>query len=280
MAELAVETYCDPLLAVRRVLAGANEALLGVAFVERRGVNLVARQLRAVRRTRLIAITVFGSTTEQGLSGASKLGVHVRVLNRRGGTFHPKVYLGRHGDQLRPPSGTSSTFATRPPVRFAVAVLAGPARDPQLRGLWELAESWWADPAAVAWTAQGAPAVREVLEPTLLAAIQAAVATDPVVWTLGDPQRNLVHEVTEDGVWVETDKSVRKGNPPQRVDAWMIQIAWEWLLAHGWLTYRWLLADDGLNVKRSSFVCALLARLPGVRVQSRRPIKLVLDAER
>jgi hypothetical protein len=71
-------------------------------------------------------------------------------------------------------------------------------------------------------------------EPTLLAAIQAAVADNPVVWTLGDhPKRNLVHEVTEDAVSVETDESLKKGNPPQRVDAWMIQVAWEWLLAHG-----------------------------------------------
>jgi hypothetical protein len=59
------------------------------------------------------------------------------------------------------------------------------------------------------------------------------------------------------------------------VPAWMIQIAWEWLTTHGTLTNRHLLADDGLNVKRSSFVCALLARLPGVGVASARPIELV-----
>ena len=40
MADLVVETYPDLLKAVRRVLSGADEALLGVAFVERRGVNL------------------------------------------------------------------------------------------------------------------------------------------------------------------------------------------------------------------------------------------------
>jgi hypothetical protein len=250
--------------------------LLGVAFVERRGVNLVEHQLRAVKRTRLVATTVFGSTTEQGLSGARKLGVEVRVLNRRGGTFHPKVYLGRHGDRLAAAVGSANLTGGLIANVELVAVLAGPARDPQLRDLWELAESWWADPVAVAWTPQAAPAMRETLEPTLLAAIRVAVETDPVVWTLGDPQRNLVHEVTEDGVWVETAASVRKGVPPQRVNAWMIQVAWEWLLTHGWLTYKWLLADDALNVKRSSFVCALLARLPRVRVQSRRPIELVL----
>jgi hypothetical protein len=163
MAELALETYRDPLLAVRRVLAGADEALLGVAFVERRGVNLVERQLGAVGRTRLVATTVFGSTTEQGLNGARKLGVDVRVLNRRGGTFHPKVYLGRHGDQLAAAVGSANLTGGLIANVELVAVLAGPARDPQLRGLWELAESWWADPAAVMWTPETAPAVREVL---------------------------------------------------------------------------------------------------------------------
>jgi hypothetical protein len=43
----------------------------------------------------------------------------------------------------------------------------------------------------------------------------------------------------------------------------MIQIAWERLQSHGRLTNRYLLADEGLNVERSSFVCALLARLAG-----------------
>ena len=54
----------------------------------------------------------------------------------------------------------------------------------------------------------------------------------------------------------------------------MIQIAWDWLQARGSLTARHLVATDGLNVKRSSFVCALLARLPGVTVANARPIEL------
>ena len=36
------------------------------------------------------------------------------------------------------------------------------------------------------------------------------------------------------------------------------------------------IATDGLNVKRLSFVCALLAMLPEVELRSRRPIELVL----
>ena len=56
----------------------------------------------------------------------------------------------------------------------------------------------------------------------------------------------------------------------------MIQVAYDWLRAHGTLTNRFLLDTDGLNVKRSSFVCALLARLPGVEVRSTRPITLAM----
>jgi hypothetical protein len=44
------ETYGDPLAAVRRVLDGADEALLGVAFVQQRGVNLLERQLRSAQQ--------------------------------------------------------------------------------------------------------------------------------------------------------------------------------------------------------------------------------------
>jgi hypothetical protein len=50
-------------------------------------------------------------------------------------------------------------------------------------------------------------------------------------------------------------------SPYGLVEAWMIQIAWEWLTSHGSLTNRFLLGTDGPNVKRYSFVCALLAQL-------------------
>jgi len=43
---------------------------------------------------------------------------------------------------------------------------------------------------------------------------------------------------------------------------------------HGRLANKVLLASDGLNVKRASAVCAILARLPGVDVESRRPLVL------
>ena len=47
------------------------------------------------------------------------------------------------------------------------------------------------------------------------------------------------------------------GLHPQIVPAWMIVAAWEHLRQNGALTHQELLNE--LNVKRSAFVCALLA---------------------
>jgi hypothetical protein len=79
-------------------------------------------------------------------------------------------------------------------------------------------------------------------------------------------------------VWIETERSARLGRGAEPVPAWMLNVAWDHLVANGRLTNRYLLAEDGLNVKRSSAVCALLAALPFVEVVSRRPIELALTA--
>jgi hypothetical protein len=148
--------------------------------------------------------------------------------------------------------------------------------EPALRDLWHLAESWWMHPAALDWAPDVIPAPAEVLDADLLARLRAAVPVPERIATLGDARPNWVRDITPDGVWVETERSRAAGRPAQLVEAWMIQIAWDWLAAHGTLTNRHLLATDGLNVKRSSFVCALLACLPEVAVRGRRPIELAL----
>jgi hypothetical protein len=158
----------------------------------------------------------------------------------------------------------------------AVAVLHAAGSDPALRELWEFAESWWAHPAALDWAPDVVPAPAEVLDADLLARLRAALPVPALIVTLGDAKPNWIREITPDGVWVETERSRAAGRPAQLVDAWMIQVAWDWLEAHGTLTNRHLLATDGLNVKRSSFVCALLATLPEVEIHARRPIELAL----
>ncbi len=80
--------------------------------------------------------------------------------------------------------------------------------------------------------------------------------------TLGKtPRPNVIKEITEVGLWIETERSRTRGDP-QLVPAWMFNIAWGYLVTHGELSNRFLL--DELNVKRSSAVCAILAQLPGV----------------
>jgi hypothetical protein len=56
----------------------------------------------------------------------------------------------------------------------------------------------------------------------------------------------------------------------------MFQLAWDYLTSHGSLTNRHLLATDGLNVKRSSAVMAILARLPDVEVVGRSPVEVAI----
>ena len=277
--DVQVEPFREPLDAVRRVPEDAEEALLGVAFVHRRGVSLIERQLRSVGSGRLIATTVFGSTTAQGLEAARDVGFGVRVLNPSRGTFHPKLYLARRGEEITAAIGSANLTTGLVANVELTTVLRGPQGAPELRYLAELGESWWSHPEAIDWSPDRVAAAREVLEPALLRQIEAAVAADPVVATLADGRPNSVRDVTPDGVWVDTERSRTLGRPAQLVDAWMIQSAWEYLQAHGQLTNRHLLSTDGLNVKRSSFVCALLARLPGVHVSSARPITLSLTPE-
>ncbi len=230
----------------------------------------------------MVATTVFGSTTSQGLDAVRGVGFGVRVLNPSHGTFHPKLYLARHGEEIVAAVGSANLTSGLIANMELVAVTRGPRDAPELRRLVELSESWWAHRDAVDWSPNRVTAARETLDPGLLHLIQAAVAANPEVLTLGDGRSNWIREVTPDGVWVETQRSRAVGRPAQLVEAWMIQSAWDYLQAHGVLTNRFLLSSDGLNVKRSSFVCALLSRLAGVSVESTRPITLALrpDAAR
>lgn len=222
-----VEVHGEPLVAVRRVLAGADELLLAVAFVQQRGVNLLERQFADAQRARLVATTVFGSTTAQGLEGAQRSGLAVRVLNPPRGTFHPKLYVARHGDRLAAVVGSANLTSGLVANVEAVALLHGLGSEPALRNLWHLAESWWAHPAALDWAPDVIPAPAEVLDADLLARLRAAVPVRERIATLGDARPNWVRDITPDGVWVETERSRAAGRPAQLVEAWMIQVALE-----------------------------------------------------
>jgi hypothetical protein len=202
----------------------------------------------------------------------------VRVLNPARGTFHPKLYLARHGDQLAAALGSANLTSGLVANIEVIAVISGSTTLPELRRLWDLAESWWDHHDAVDWRADVIAAPAEVLDPDLLRLIEASIAPNTEILTLADGKPNLITDITPDGLWVETERTRVAGRPPQLVEAWMIQVAWDRLIAHGSLTNRFLLSTDGLNVKRSSFVSALLSRLPGVEVSSERPIRLTFGA--
>ncbi len=253
--------------ALRRVLDEADDALLCTAFVSGTGVQLIRRSLQRLGpRARLLVTTQFGSTEPAALNDAASLGVDVRVLNLGTGTYHPKLYLGAS------PSGAAAALVgsanlTRGLVANVESglVLRGSRSLDALEAAWGLGERLWADPRAVRWMPV-ANAEPERLEPDLARQIADAVARSPDFPTLGRrPRPNRVVAATPEGVFVETERSARRG-APQRVPAWMIQVAYDDLRLQGTLDNRRLLADDGLSVKRSSFVCALLARLPGVEV--------------
>lgn len=102
-----------------------------------------------------------------------------------------------------------------------------------------------------------------------------AVGPGTALLTLSTKNLNRVTAVERKGVWVETERSMGLGSGPQLVPAWMITAAWDRLRDKGELSQQELLNE--LNVKRSAFVCALVAKFPDVHIRSTRPTVLELQ---
>lgn len=115
--------------------------------------------------------------------------------------------------------------------------------------------------------------------PELYALLQENVREGDVVATLSTGNPNRISSLDRTGFGVETGRTRVEGTGPQLVPAWMVEAGWRRLKERGRLSHAELLATDDLNVKRSSFVCAVLARLPGVALVSQRPIVLTLSHE-
>lgn len=103
----------------------------------------------------------------------------------------------------------------------------------------------------------------------LLELIEATVAPGDKIATLTSKRPNRITAVERHGITVETTRSDDRGSGPQLVPAWMVIVAWEHFERTRQLAQSALL--EGPNVKRSAFVCALLARFPKVVVRSTRP---------
>ncbi len=262
----------DLLPALRDMLAGADDAVLASAFIDTRGIHLIGAELHALgSRGRIVSTSAFrGDRAHAAFAAASELGTRCRVLNPARGTFHPKVVVAhRKGATEALVRSANLTAGLVTNVEAGVIIDGTAAAEVE-----ELVEAWWADPVAVDWQLPELP-VTDVLDANLWEVLRPAIRAGEVVHTLSDGSPNTVTEVSRAGLWVETERSRRAGTGPQLIEPRMLDVAWAALLGDGELTNRRLL--DELRVHRSSFVCALLARLPGVRIASRRPIRLVLD---
>lgn len=262
----------DLLPALRELLAAADDAVVASAFIDSRGIHLIGAELRALGpRGRLVSTSAFrGERTHAAFAAAAKLGTRCRLLNPARGTFHPKVIVARRNGTTQALVGSANLTAGLVANVEAGIIVDGSAA----AEMGELVEAWWSDPAAVDWQPAGRPVIDE-MDGGLWQLVRRLIRPGEVVHTLSDGKPNLVTEVSRAGLWVETERSRREGSGPQLVEARMLDVAWAALLSDGELTNVRLLQE--LRVHRSSFVCALLARLPGVRIASRRPIRLVVD---
>jgi len=223
-----------------------------------------------------LVTSVFGGGTGAALAAVVGMQVRVRVLNPSGGTFHPKLYLGRTPHSAVAVVGSANlTSGLVANIESALVVTGAPA-DPPVADCWRFAESLWAHPAAADWTGDQLPVSPDSFEVDLLDRLRRAITAGSVVPTVAEGGPNTVIEITEHGVYLETIRSRARGAGPQLVPAWMLQLAWDYLQLHQELSNRYLLAGDGLNVKRSSAVCALLAQLPDIDIASTHPVVLRL----
>lgn len=115
------------------------------------------------------------------------------------------------------------------------------------------------------------------MDERLFERVAAAVREGDDIETIANKQVNRIAGLDREGVYVETARSRDRGTGPQHVPAWMIVRAWDHLRGNGELSQVVLL--NHLNVRRSAFVCALLALFPDVVVQSSRPVVLQLVIE-
>lgn len=260
------------LQAVRATLTEAEEAFLCVAFVQEKGVHLLEKELDSLRRkgarARLLVTTTFATTSEPALAMARALGLDVRVLNPgSGSTFHPKLYLGRAGRDAGAVIGSANLTGGLATNLEAGVAMAGRTTDEPLARAWNWVEALWNDKRVAPWLPECvAESGGEELDPWLLAKIVAEWRRDPVFRTLGpNPRPNVVTDVTPSVVYVETERSRAERGGAAEIPAWMFNLAWDQLRTHGSLSNKTLLQD--LRVHRSSAVCAILARLPGISVR-------------
>lgn len=252
---------------LRDTLTDVDDALMCVAFTHPRGVHLIEKELTTLGdRARLVVTTTFDQTNGAALSIATRLGTVVRTLNPgAGSTYHPKVYLSRLGKKVSALVGSANlTGGLATNVEVGV-LMRGTLADRPLAALHDWAERIWEDERGELWFPERRDeAEDDELPPELFEALTQAAKRDPVFLTLGRPAPNTVTNVSRSEVLVQTGRSKQRSGQAASIPAWMFNIAWDSLQANGSLSNDVLL--NHLRVHRSSAVCAILARLPGVEV--------------
>lgn len=115
---------------------GVEKAILGVAFVRRSGVSLVAGEIGAVAdKTSVFAGIRNGVTSAQGIGSLLAVGACVHAVDTGSASllFHPKVYFARGADESRlvvgSPNLTAGGLAGNIEASLCVALERGAARD-------------------------------------------------------------------------------------------------------------------------------------------------------
>jgi hypothetical protein len=112
------------------------------------------------------------------------------------------------------------------------------------------------------------------IDSDLLELIAATLSVGDIVPTVSEGNPNRIDSIEPLSIGVTTERSARRRKAEQ-VPGWMFNVAWRRLQETGRVRRKEL-----TEVKRSSAVCAILARLPDIEITSSRPVELALRARR
>jgi HKD family nuclease len=258
---------------MRSIFIGASSALLCVAFINRTGVALLEEELSRIGKSgRILLTTVFGSTTKPALTALHRFGLQIKILNLSAGTYHPKVYISESAKIKAAAVGSANlTSGLIKNVEVMTVFRGEPSWNP-LREISYLAEDLWSHKSAIIFRDYLVEAKDETFSDELLKKICAHILIGTEIHTISQGKTNRIVDINPAGVLIETKSGIAKNIGPQLVDAWMIELAWDYIRANGEISNKYLCNE--LRVKRSAAVCLILSCFPEVEVASTLPVVL------
>ncbi len=276
-----------PVDSLRNLLAGSEEVFAGVAYISRAGVHLMDKELQELKKRggKLSVLTTldFGHTDPRALDRLVELGAEVRLRAGGGGTFHPKVYLGRGagGPQVLMGSANLSSRALLSrnveagiEVRGQAAEALHQAATVHLGALWDAGGTTsyvlgteapvrysMPQPSTPSMAAEGES--RSTF-PGIWAAVELLCAERQEVRTVQGKSNRLLAFDRTSGVLVGTGKS----KDGEWVPPWMFEVTVEAVAARGRLRLNPDCTTD-LRIHRSSAVFAILGALPFFSLRAR-----------